>query len=86
MAGRIKKFYRREATVIYPPVEIKGLGTRDKGREKNYFVTGGRLARAKHVDIIVDACSQLGVPLKVFGPKSFAGYGEELQESGRKIN
>ena len=83
VAGRIKKFYRRDATVIYPPV---GLETREQGignRKGEYFLTGGRLARAKHVDIIVDACSRLGMPLKVFG-KSFAGYGEELQQKAGK--
>lgn len=88
--GRIRKFYRREATVIYPPVD---LGMRTTGvlasqkrrnalcakRERSYYLTGGRLARAKHVDLIVAACSELGVPLKVFG-KAFAGYGEELEE------
>jgi glycosyltransferase involved in cell wall biosynthesis len=84
VAGRIKKFYRRDASVIYPPVSLQGQGTRDKGlEEKEYFLTGGRLARAKHVDIIVDACSKLRVPLKVFG-KSFAGYGEVLQEKAGK--
>jgi len=77
VAGRIKKFYRKSSIVIYPPVPLQGLGTRDQGLGGKYFLTGGRLARAKHVDIIVDACSQLGVPLRVFG-KAFAGYGEEL--------
>jgi glycosyltransferase involved in cell wall biosynthesis len=83
VAGRIRKFYRRDATVIYPPVSLQGAGNREQGIEKTYFLTGGRLARAKHVDIIVEACTQAGVPLKVFG-KSFAGYGEELQEKAGK--
>jgi glycosyltransferase involved in cell wall biosynthesis len=79
IAGRIKKFYRRDATVIYPPVETQGLRvTTQRQEKKSYFLTGGRLARAKHVDIIVKACTELNVPLKVFG-KGFAGYGEELK-------
>lgn len=81
VAGRIKKFYRREATVIYPPVDLPNLPEKPQG--KDYFLTGGRLARAKHVDIIVDACSKLSVSLNVFG-KSFAGYGEELQKRAGK--
>jgi glycosyltransferase involved in cell wall biosynthesis len=76
VAGRIKKFYRRDATVIYPPVDLPH--TRYPIPDTPYFLTGGRLARAKHVDIIVKACSDLGLPLKVFG-KGFAGYGEELR-------
>jgi glycosyltransferase involved in cell wall biosynthesis len=84
VARRIKKFYRRDATVIYPPVEVKNTkhGTRDTRQNGSYFLAGGRLARAKHVDLIVRACSELGVPLKVFG-KSFAGYGEELRDIAR---
>jgi len=77
VAERIKKFYRRDSTVIYPPVTSAGQGSKH-ARKEEYFLTGGRLARAKHVDIIVRACSELGVPLKVFG-QSFAGYGEELR-------
>lgn len=43
-----------------------------------YFLTGGRLARAKRIDLAVKACTKLGLPLKVFG-RMFAGYGEELK-------
>jgi glycosyltransferase involved in cell wall biosynthesis len=76
---RIEKFYRREAVVIYPPIEIaKGIGLRVK-RKSEYYVAGGRLARPKHVDLIIKACKELKVPLKVFG-KAFAGYGEELEK------
>ena len=80
IASRIKKFYRKNSTVIYPPVDISKKKPIPYNLAPNpYFLTGGRLARAKHVDLIVRACSELGVPLKVFG-KSFAGYGEELKE------
>jgi len=80
--ARIKKFYRRDAVVVYPPVELD-LQKETKGQERAYFLTGGRLARAKHVDVIVQACSELGVPLKVFG-KAFAGYGEELRKMANR--
>lgn len=90
VAARIKKFYRREAQVIYPPVDIKkykqNLRSNDlqvssikyKGKEKEYFLSLGRLVRGKGVDIIVEACSKLNVPLKV------VGSGPEL-ESLKKI-
>lgn len=76
VASRIKKFYQRPATVIYPPVIlplIQGI------RKQEFFVTGGRLASAKHIDLAVRACSSLNIPLKVFG-KSFAGYGDTLKK------
>src|SRR5258708_8849200 len=79
IAGRIKKFYRRDATVIYPPVDVMSHVDTKNGQTRSYFLTGGRLARAKHVDLIIKACNELGMPLKVFG-KSFAGYGDELEK------
>jgi glycosyltransferase involved in cell wall biosynthesis len=82
VSGRIKKFYRREAEVIYPPVDISTKSQISNNKNKNreaYFVTGGRLARAKHPGLVIRACSELGIRLKVFG-RAFAGYGEELQD------
>lgn len=85
---RIEKYYRREATVIYPPVDNKI--TNDKLQitnktqiskskiKKEYYLTGGRLARAKRIDLAIEACNKLKVPLKVFG-RGFADYGEELR-------
>lgn len=87
-AQRIEKFYRREAKVIYPPVDTlvspKHLPGAPQAQhhlegENPYFLTGGRLARAKRIDLAVKACTKLGLPLKVFG-RMFAGYGEELKK------
>lgn len=74
---RIKKFYRKDAIVINPPVEMCPLNLSTK--KMGYFLTGGRLARAKHTDLIVRVCAKNNIPLKVFG-KGFAGYGGELKE------
>ncbi|HSW98071.1 MAG TPA: glycosyltransferase [Candidatus Saccharimonadales bacterium] len=76
---RIEKFYRKNAIVVYPPaikkISVKSDELRNKKRE--YYLAGGRLARAKHYDLIMKACAQLGVALTIFG-KGFAGYEEEL--------
>lgn len=80
VASRIKKFYRRDSVVIYPPVEIPKLG---KVKKKDFYLAGGRLSRAKRVDLAIKACTQLGIPLVVFG-KGFAGYGEELKRIAGK--
>jgi len=75
---RIEKFYRREATVIYPPVNItKNQEPRTKNRK--YYLAGGRLARAKHIDLAIEACNRLKIPLKVFG-RGFADYDYELRK------
>ncbi len=82
---RIEKFYRREATVIYPPVDNKisnihppagGLNAKKRGE---YYLAGGRLARPKHIELAIEVCNKLQLPLKVFG-RGFADYGEELSK------
>ena len=83
--GRVKKFYRRESTLIYPPVEMVDTLLKEKRRKgekenkKTYYLTGGRLARAKRIELLIKACNKLKVPLKIFG-KSFAGYEDELKQ------
>ncbi len=84
VAGRIKKFYRRDSTVIYPPVDLAFRKVASsvqlenkKLNAKGYYVAGGRLARPKHIDLLMKACQELKVPLKVFG-KGFAGHEEAL--------
>ncbi len=89
--ARIKKFYQRDAVVVYPPVEDsslsflrkqesrKGTGSRIKsGMTDDYYLAGGRLARPKHFDLIIRTANEQQLPLKIFG-KGFAGYGEELR-------
>lgn len=81
---RIEKFYRRTALVVNPPVEINSkFRIQDSKFTEDYFLTGGRLARAKHNEIPLLACALLGRKLKVFG-KDFSGYLDELVELAEK--
>lgn len=67
---RIKKYYRKDATVIYPPVEIDRFKINDPSTEvgaSNYFLVGGRLVNYKRYDIVIEAFNRLNIPLKVFG-------------------
>jgi glycosyltransferase involved in cell wall biosynthesis len=72
VAGRIKRFYKRDATVIYPPVEIPKIDPLIK--KENYYLIGGRVSRHKGHDIAIKAFTKMGLPLKVFGG-TFASYG-----------
>ncbi|MBI4058537.1 glycosyltransferase [Candidatus Gottesmanbacteria bacterium] len=65
-AARIKKFYRREATVIYPPVEIPNSKFQIP-QNKTYFLCVGRLTYAKRIDLAILACNELKLPLKIVG-------------------
>lgn len=83
VAERIKRFYKRDAVIVYPPVEIRPLSDKSsvvtRNDRQSYYLAGGRLARPKHIDVLIQAANELQVPLKIFG-KGFAGYGEELKK------
>lgn len=64
---RIKKFYRRDSTVIYPPVSIPLHTPNSSLLTPNYFITVSRLARAKHIDILVKTANKMKVNLKIVG-------------------
>lgn len=67
-ATRVKELYDRDATIIYPPVRIQQFEEAGKQiRPGEYFLTVLRLESYKRVDIIVEACTRLGLPLKVAG-------------------
>lgn len=67
--ARIKKFYRRDSVVIYPPVDLKEFtGNRQQAiGNRKYFLVLSRLVRGKGVEAVVEACGKLGLPLKVAG-------------------
>jgi len=67
---RIAKFYRRDALVIHPPVDVsieqpQRLSTTQ--HEVGYYVYVNRLALAKHPEMAVEACAKRRLPLKVVG-------------------
>lgn len=66
VAARIRKYYRREADVIYPPVNC-GSFSPQPGKEQDYFLVVSRLIPYKRIDLAVDACTQLRLPLKIVG-------------------
>ena len=66
--SRIKKFYNREASIIYPPVEIlETEKNKFKKREKPYFLMVGRIVAYKNMDIIVKAFKNIPTTLVIVG-------------------
>jgi glycosyltransferase involved in cell wall biosynthesis len=62
---RIQRHYRREAEVIYPPVDVDRIPmSRHPGE---YWLAGGRLVAYKKFDLIVKAFAKLNIPLIIFG-------------------
>ena len=53
--NRIKRYYNRESTVIYPSIEIDKFNVSDK--PKQYFLMVGRMVPYKRFDLVVDVFS-----------------------------
>ena len=72
VADEIKKYYKRDSQVVYPPVDVSGLRhTKVKpvnpfGKAEFYVVTG-RQVNWKRVDLAVDACIKTNRNLLVIG-------------------
>jgi glycosyltransferase involved in cell wall biosynthesis len=65
VAGRIRKYYRRESTIIYPPINTSQSYL--AGKHENYYLAVGRLVAYKRTDILINACSKLGRKLVIVG-------------------
>lgn len=63
--ARICKFYRRQASLIYPPVDTHRFELSPD--IEDYFLIVSRLVPYKRVDIVVEALSQLGLSLLIAG-------------------
>ena len=65
VAARIRKHYRRESTVIYPPVNV-GAGYLARNTE-DYYLVVGQFVDYKRADLAIQACNRLGRRLRVVG-------------------
>lgn len=64
-ARRIWRCYRREAKVIYPPVNLDRFTF--QAQKDEFYLTVSRLVSYKKVALIVQAFNQLGYPLVIIG-------------------
>jgi glycosyltransferase involved in cell wall biosynthesis len=85
---RISKYYRRDSTVIYPPVEVEKF--RISELLGDYFLIGGRLAPYKRVDLVIETFKLAGDNLIIYGDgvdfnrlKKLAGDAANIKFLGR---
>ena len=65
VAGRIRKFYRRDADVIHPPVDTERFVP---GNERgDFYLFCGQLVGYKRADHAIEACNRMGRRLVVIG-------------------
>lgn len=90
IANKIKRYYGRDAEVVYPFVDLerfKPLANSQEPGEGTYYLVVTRLAPWKRTEIAVEAAKQAGVKLKVVGIGPDEKRLEKLvrsQESGAK--
>lgn len=67
VAQRIKKFYKRESKVIYPPVDTDYFTPSEDGKIEDYYLIVSRLVAYKRVDIAIEAFNHLSKRLIIVG-------------------
>lgn len=65
VAQRIKRYYRRDAVVINPPVDLDRFSISDE--VDDYYLCAGQITPYKRVDLAVQAFTAMGKPLIVLG-------------------
>lgn len=65
VSRRIKKYYRRDSTIIYPPVDCSRFSA-GSGPEDYYLIVSA-FAPYKKLDIAIEAFNSLGLKLKIIG-------------------
>jgi glycosyltransferase involved in cell wall biosynthesis len=69
VAARVRKHYRRECSVVYPPVNVKAGYLAEE--IEDYYLAVGQLVDYKRMDLAIMACNLLGRKLRI------VGHGEE---------
>ena len=83
VAGRIKKYYRRDAEVIHPPIVVDDFITSDQ--QDDYYLMVGQLTPYKRADLAVEAFNQSGRKLVVIGDGEQLKSLQQLAQPNVKI-
>ena len=66
VAGRIGRYYNREASIVYPPVDTTFYGPADVSPESHFLIVSA-LVPYKRIDLAIAACRQVGAALRIVG-------------------
>lgn len=67
VAGRIRSYYRRDAEVIFPPVDTSAFSPVAASEIGDYYLMAGELVAYKRPDLAVDAFNKMKLKLRVIG-------------------
>ena len=66
VAGRIRRYYNREATIVYPPVNTIFYHP-DSTPSGQHFLMVSALVPYKRIDVAIEACRRAGATLRIAG-------------------
>ena len=72
VSDRIRKYYGRNADIVYPPIDTSFFKPSGKMRD-NFYLAAGAIVPYKRLDVAIEAFNSLGYPLVI------AGTGPELK-------
>ena len=85
VAGRIRRYYNRGSTIVYPPADTDFYTPDARSASSPNFLIVSALVPYKRVDVAIEACRRVGVPLKIVGTgpelprlRALAGHGVEF--------
>jgi glycosyltransferase involved in cell wall biosynthesis len=64
VAKRIAQFYRRDADIIHPPVDVEAFTS---GVAEDFYLCAGEIRHYKRLDLAIEACNRLGRRLVIAG-------------------
>lgn len=65
--SRILKYYKRNAKVINPPLNLEDFYISKKEELGDYFLLVGRMMKYKKMDLVIEVFNELKLPLKIVG-------------------
>ncbi len=93
VASRIKKFYRRDSIVIYPPIEINPKSeilnskqirnSKLENSKRDYYLMVSRIVGGKGIGEAAAAFKTLGIKLKIVGEVVDTKLGKKVESLGR---
>jgi len=85
VAGRVRRWWGREAQVIHPPVDTERFQPDPSVRRERFFLLAGRLVPYKRPEVAVAAARLAGVRLVVAGEGRSRGVVEEIAGPGVEV-
>ena len=80
VAARIRRYYQRDAHVVYPPVNVDAFGPVSDGPPEDFYLMVGELVRYKRPDLAVETFNSSGKRLVIIGGGEMLG---ELRRNAR---